>query len=244
VRGPDPAHERNPESSGPAPVSAGDVLGPTRLVLVRHGEAVCNVRGVIGGRKGCTGLTSLGRAQVGALAARLGRTRELAGTAALYASVLPRALETAAILRPVLEAGTGGADLEPRERCDLCELHPGEADALTWAQYAERFGTPDWDLDPTVPIAPGGESWTGFVARAAGALEAVVRGHPGGLVVVACHAGVIEASMLALLPIDATVARRRMRPDHAGITEWEFDGGWWLLRRFNDVTPLDAAQQA
>ena len=29
----------------------------TRIVLVRHGEAVCNVNGVVGGARGCTGLT-------------------------------------------------------------------------------------------------------------------------------------------------------------------------------------------
>ena len=33
----------------------------TRIVLVRHGEAVCNVSGVVGGARGCTGLTELGR---------------------------------------------------------------------------------------------------------------------------------------------------------------------------------------
>ncbi|HEV3367660.1 MAG TPA: histidine phosphatase family protein, partial [Acidimicrobiales bacterium] len=74
----------------------------TRLVLVRHGEAVCNVSGVCGGPIGCGGLTGLGRKQVGALRDRLMITGELAGTGALYASVLPRAIETAELVAPAL----------------------------------------------------------------------------------------------------------------------------------------------
>ena len=82
--------------------------------------------------------------------------------------------------------------------CGLCELHPGEADGLTWDEFAERYGEPDWDADPEPGVAPGGESWTGFVARAAGALGAPsAAGTRGELVVMVCHAGVIEASLLA-----------------------------------------------
>jgi len=79
----------------------------TRLVLVRHGEAVCNVSGVCGGRIGCQGLTDRGRAQVEALRDRLLVTGELAGTDVLYASLLPRAIETAELLAPALAPGVG-----------------------------------------------------------------------------------------------------------------------------------------
>ncbi len=49
--------------------------GSTRVVLVRHGEAVCNINGIVGGQRGCTGLTDLGRRQVTALAERLAAHR-------------------------------------------------------------------------------------------------------------------------------------------------------------------------
>ena len=65
--------------------------GATRIVLVRHGEAECNLNRVIGGVKGCTGLTALGRHQVAALADRLYESGELRQATALYSSVLPRA---------------------------------------------------------------------------------------------------------------------------------------------------------
>lgn len=212
--------------------------GATRVVLVRHGEAACNVDGLVGGRRGCTGLTALGTAQVDALAARLARTGELAGTAALYASVLPRALETARALVPALGRWRDGPPLDVVADCGLCELHPGEADGLRWEEFAARFGAPDWDEDPARPLAPGGESWLAFVDRASGAVERVAAAHPGALVVVACHAGVVEATMLRFLGIPT--ARLKLRTGHASLTEWERDpgSGRWRLLRYNDATPV------
>ena len=68
------------------------------------------------------------------LADRLAETGELAGTDVLYASVLPRAIETARLLAPALAGrdadGGDRAALEPVNECGLCELHPGEADGL------------------------------------------------------------------------------------------------------------------
>jgi probable phosphoglycerate mutase len=213
--------------------------GATRLVLIRHGEAVCNVTGVCGGRLGCTGLTDRGRAQVLLLRDRLARTGELVGADALYASVLPRAIETAELLAPALGGADDGSGKPPEltTECGLCELHPGEADALTWEEYAHRFGTLDWDVDPAQPIAPGGESWTGFVNRAAGTLEGLVDAHPGQLVVVACHAGVIEASLLALMPVvgGREGARLQLRTQHASMTTWEAGDGRWRLLGYNDA---------
>jgi broad specificity phosphatase PhoE len=215
----------------------------TRLVLIRHGEAVCNVSGVCGGPVGCQGLTEKGRSQVGALRRRLEVTEELAGTDALYASVLPRAIETAELLAPALADAAGGPGRargtvpELVTRCDLCELHPGDADGLSWSEFTDRFGLLDWDADPGQSIAPGGESWTGFVNRVADALDTVSARHPGQLVVVACHAGVIEASLLAKLPIAGGLsgARLQLRTEHASMTTWEVEGDRWRLLGYNDT---------
>ena len=215
-----------PAESGPA---------ATRLVLVRHGEAVCDTSGVCGGPLGCSGLTEAGVAQVTRLAERLAASAELTGAAALYASVLPRALETAEIIRPAL-AGPGRAVPPVRAECSLCELHPGEADGLTWEEFAARFDEPDWDRSPDTPLAPGAESWTSFVARASAALEGIAACHPGELVVVATHAGVIEASVLAFLPVAGGLegARLGLRTRHASLTTWEVEGGRWRLLGYND----------
>jgi probable phosphoglycerate mutase len=224
--------------------------GATRIVLVRHGEAVCNVSGVCGGVIGCTGLTDLGRRQVSLLRDRLALTGELAGADALYASILPRAVETAELLAPALVAADAVGDRSKPPRpvleCGLCELHPGEADGLSWAQFSERFGTLDWDADPHQPIAPGGESWTGFVNRVAGALDSLAAGHPGQLVVVACHAGVIEASLLAKVPVAGGLdgARLQLGTRHASLTSWEVGAGRWRLLGYNDASHLSVVESA
>ncbi len=230
--------------SGVATVPPPSSHTATRLILIRHGEAACNVWGVCGGPKGCTGLTSHGIRQVEALRNRLLVTGELAGADVLYSSVLPRAIETAEIVAPALapRETEGPAGPVPRVEldCGLCELHPGEADGLTWEEFTRQFGDPDWDVDPDRVIAPGGESWTGFVARVAETLEAVVARHPGSLVVAACHAGVIEAAMLAMLPVAGgwEGARLQLRTHHSSITGWEIDHGRWRLLGFNDAGHL------
>lgn len=213
------------------------------MVLVRHGEAACNVAGVVGGVAGCSGLTDLGRDQVQALRRRLAVTGELAGATALYASMLPRAQETASILAPTI----GSGQLPVHARCSLCELHPGRSDGLTWAAAIEQFGEPNWDTDPSIPLAPEGESWSGFVERASAGVADVAEAHPGQLVVVACHAGVIEATMLAWLAVGRS--RLQLHTTHASITEWEHAQGRWRLLRYNDAAHLLAqgagsAQQA
>jgi len=60
--------------------------------------------------------------------------------------------------------------------------------------------------------------------------------HPGRLVVVACHAGVVEASLLAKLPVVGgnQGARMKLRTQHASLTTWEVDGTAWKLIGYND----------
>ncbi|HXQ75227.1 MAG TPA: histidine phosphatase family protein [Acidimicrobiales bacterium] len=204
----------------------------TRIVLVRHGEALCNVTGVVGGRTGCTGLSPAGVREAEALRARLVGSGELAAAAAVYASVLPRALETAAIAAP----GLRGMEAVPD--CELCELHPGDADGLTWVEFADRYGGPDWDRHPDAVLAPGGESWTGFVRRVSTVLTATAARHRGELVVIFCHGGVVEASMEAFFPVAPGRGRLRLRTAHTSLTEWELGPDGWLLLRYNDAAHL------
>jgi probable phosphoglycerate mutase len=183
--------------------------------------------------------------QAEALRRRLSESGELAGAEALYSSVLARARQTA----EVIALSVGGGRLQLVEDCGLCELHPGEADGLVWEQFLDRYEAPDWDRDPDTVIAPGGESWSGFVDRAAAALSEVAERHPGATVVVVCHAGVIEAAMLRFLPVGGRL-RLGLRTSHVSLTEFERqvvrsepDGGGedqtrWRLLRYNDAAHL------
>jgi probable phosphoglycerate mutase len=152
---------------------------------------------------------------------------------AIYTSVLPRAIETAALL------GVGLPPLVAFEDCDLCELHPGDADALTWQEMVERFGAPDWDKDPGQPFAPGGESWLDFYERCVNVLERIAARHPGELVVLVVHGGVIEQAM-KLVQGCAPGDRLRLRTENASMTEIEFGKKKRQLLRYNDRVPLPA----
>jgi probable phosphoglycerate mutase len=207
----------------------------TRLVLVRHGEADCNVAKRFGGPLGCTGLSDQGRRQAGLLRDRLRRTGELADATRLYASTLPRAIETAEILDQAL-----GLGVETDER--LCELHPGEADNMTFDDYLSSdlyaAGSARWRDDPSVPTAPGGESWTGFMHRVLDGIVDLSTRHEGETIVVACHGGVIDTSMLQLLQMDTGYVPARFVTDNTSLTEWTRRGERWRLVRYNDAAHL------
>ncbi|MGH9164747.1 MAG: histidine phosphatase family protein [Acidimicrobiales bacterium] len=206
---------------------------PTRLVLVRHGESLATVNEVVGGHQGCTGLSDLGRRQAAALRDRLARTGELAGAAVLVTSVLPRAIETADIIAPAL----GG--LAVKQDCDVCEIHPGEGDALSWVEFSARYGQGQ-PRSRFEPMAPGAESWAVFMARTGRALLALAEEHAGRTAVVVCHGGVVEGSFASFgnLPIQRAFG---LATENTSITEWELRPGrdlWWLVR-FNDAAHLE-----
>jgi probable phosphoglycerate mutase len=213
----------------------------TRIVLVRHGESRAQELGILGGHDGCQGLSELGRRQVSLLRDRLRDTGELTGASVLYASLMPRAIETAEIIATAI----GG--LEVRVECDFCEGHPGDADGLTWQEVDERYpGGSDWDADSR--RAPGWETWREMGDRVASALATLVERHPGETVVVACHGGVVVQSMLYFLSLDlAGDGRAWIAPDNASITEWRFAQNPYekstlpvQLVRFNDRAHLGA----
>ena len=204
-----------------------------RLILVRHGDAHAGFHGVIGGAKGCTGLTPLGRSQAEALRDHLavsGRVR----ADVLLASVLPRAVETASIIAPGLGLELAG------QHCDLCEVHTGDADGLTWTEHAARYGSFDMEAEPDRVFAPAGESWNSFHERVKRMLQRVAGEYEGRTVVAVCHAGVIMASMRILFGIPHSGTGARLQPTNTGLTEWEHDPTLdrWTLHSFNEAGHL------
>jgi broad specificity phosphatase PhoE len=210
----------------------------TRLLLVRHGESVAQTDGFIGGHASCTGLSDRGRRQVELLRDRLMRNGGLR-VDALYASEMQRAIETAAILSPAV------GEIEAVQECDFCEMHPGEVDGLTWDVFNARYRGPDWTWDAHAPVAPGGDSWASLLERATNALDRVIEKHRGGTVMVACHGGIVRASLFHFfdLPLDSGEISE---VTNSSVTEWRFpdedayDGSRrWVLHRFNDHAHLE-----
>jgi probable phosphoglycerate mutase len=206
----------------------------TRLMLIRHGESYANSDGLAGGPIGDGGLTPLGVRQAEALAKRLVASKELMKATAFYTSALPRAIETGEVLRPGLPK-----DLAPVVDAAFNEISVGEGDGLAWAEYVERYGAPDWDLDPDALTAPGGESLLGFYERCREAIERTVARHPKELVVIVCHGGFIEQAMKIYQGVGPEV-RLRPRIENCSMTEIEFRDEWRRLLRYNDRAPLPA----
>ncbi|MAT06346.1 MAG: phosphoglycerate kinase [Acidimicrobiaceae bacterium] len=205
---------------------------PTRIVLVRHGESKVTVDRVVGGPRTCSGLSELGVRQAERLRDRLERTGEITATA-LVSSAYPRARETAEIIAPVL-----GRDVQVID--GFGEHDPGpDCDGLTFQEFIDRHGMPDWEADPYAVTFPGGETVAAFHHRVGVALTELVARHEGGTIVVVCHGGVVDA-----------VLRRALRSPMTGdfdvhtlntsLTELVLGRpGRWRLVRYNDAAHLE-----
>ena len=117
----------------------------------------------------------------------------------------PTAIETAAIVAPVL----GG--LVAIEDCELCELHTGDADGITWDEYREQYGATPMREQPHVPFAPGGESLRDFDERTRRVLGMLAERHPDDAVLMVAHGGLIDRD-LAAAPRPLDRGRRRLGP--------------------------------
>jgi probable phosphoglycerate mutase len=208
---------------------------PTRLVLIRHGESRAAIDQVVGGVRGCTGLSEVGIEQCRRLRDRLALTGELGPVDGLLASVLPRAIETAELIAPALAF----APADITKDCDLCELHPGECDGMTWDEFRQAYGDPDMANNPYTPLSPGGESLAEFHLRVGRTLTRLAAYYEGRTAVIASHGGVIYGSLVAFLGLPRFGRLAELNPDNASITEWSRPaGGRWRLVRYNDTAHL------
>jgi probable phosphoglycerate mutase len=214
---------------------------PTRLLLIRHADSQHKVEGITGGPLSCLGLTEKGRGQAACLRDRLAHDERFTSPVPLYASVVPRAVETANILAESLGAGEETVSRD----CGLCSWHiPPEWDGLPWEEVNRRFAAPGGGVFR--PFEAGAESWAGLVARVGRALYGIAQRHRDETALVVAHKETIQASLIALgalplmLPFEGSVA-------NASITEWTTEGdpyAWpsprWTLVRFNDAAHLAA----
>ncbi|HUF98814.1 MAG TPA: histidine phosphatase family protein [Ilumatobacter sp.] len=209
----------------------------TRVVLVRHGESNATVSRTIGGPRTCTGLSDLGRLQAARLADRLAATGEVAADV-LYSSGYPRAIETGEIIAPAL-----GVDLT--FETGFGEHDPGpECDGLSFIDFVDRYGAPDWEHDPYGVTFPGGESIAEFDVRVGSTLSKAVHRHRGATIVVVCHGGVIDRIFRALLRQPST-GMFELNTGNTSLTEFvHVAPGKWQLVRYNDLAHLSGLPAA
>jgi 2,3-bisphosphoglycerate-dependent phosphoglycerate mutase len=205
----------------------------TRLVLVRHGESNTTVARTIGGYRTCRGLSPLGRKQADALADRLARTGEV-GADVLVSSNFPRAIETAELLAPALH------DLPIVVDPAVGEHDPGpECDGLSFQDFLDLHGMPDWESDPFAVTFPGGETLADFHHRIGRAFHELDAAHDGKTVVVVCHGGVVDAAFRFLLHLPMS-GGFELRTVNTSLTELRrVRAGRWQLVRYNDAAHLE-----
>jgi probable phosphoglycerate mutase len=211
----------------------------TELVIARHGEAHCNVLGVVGGERGCTGLTDLGYRQATQLATRLGAEHERQPFDAFYTTPRRRVRQTA---DRTAEALGIAATVEP----ELRGLDHGHADGRPWYDIKTAFGGPPHH-DPDSPCAPGAETWNRYLRRAGSALQAVIDRHADDRILIVGHGETIEAAHSLLLDLPSDTRRNTgFVTDHACIARWQlhvnrFGRKVWMLAAHNDTAHLVVA---
>jgi broad specificity phosphatase PhoE len=181
---------------------------PTRLLLIRHAEVEVRYHRIFGGTIDMN-LSPRGHEQARLLAKFLPHRK----LDAIYASPMKRVQQT---LAPFLHDGT----LSQTILQDLHEVNFGDWTGLNWEQVAQKFNllTHEWLEHIEKGILPNGENGGQFRSRVEPCLRQIIENHPGQMVGVFCHGGVIRMilSILLELPLPRT---NMFEIEYASITE-------------------------
>lgn len=202
----------------------------TRLYLARHGATPLTAEDRFSGDEGVE-LSDEGRRQ----AALLGDRLRGEGIAAIYASPLSRAMDTARIVGAACVAG--GA--LPIAREGLREVRHGHWEGKSRVEVEERFAGEyaSWEADPFTFAPEGGESGVQVLARALPVIREIVTRHPGARVLVVSHKATIRLVLSSLLGIDARGYRDRLDQAPAALNVLDFkDPVRARLMLFNDTS--------
>ena len=212
-------------TTGPTSAS---LLGPRRLVLLRHGRTAWNLIGRAQGHTDVT-LDETGRDQAAAAAPYLAGYDPVA----LWSSDLARARETAAYV----EKATGlEAVTDPRLR----EFDVGQRSGLTVAEFGERFPEAHaaWAAGHVTGGVPGAETIDDVTARMVPALREMLASlGPGETGVVVAHGACIKVSLMALLGLPARSEEAIFVMDNCGwATIVEHHSGRLRLGSYNETS--------
>ena len=204
----------------------------TRVFLIRHGATVLTAEDRFAGAIDVE-LSDEGREQAQHLALRLS-SEEIA---AVYASPLSRAVNTARIL-----AQPHGLMVQMRE--GLREISHGHWEQMTRREVEEQFPeeAAAWDDDPFTFAPQGGETGLAVTARALPAMIEIVRAHPGEQVIVVSHKATIRLLLSSLLGFDPRRYRDNLDQNPAALNIVDFrEPTRARLTLFNDTSHYAAA---
>ncbi len=211
-----------------------------KLYLVRHGQSAGNLPGRMTGWSEHP-LTALGATQARRVAARLAPL----GPMAVYASDLPRALDTARLIAAEWEnaeppsdgrvAAAAGAAVTADRR--LREIDLGDYEGRSWDEFgADRALADAFAREPLLTTLPGGESLAMVRERVIAAFEEIVEGGQPAACLVS-HDGPIRTILNHVLQIPPQ-RHWALSTSHGGLTLLEASAGWVSVRFVNDTSHL------
>ncbi len=170
---------------------------PTRILAIRHGETAWNVDTRIQGHLNIP-LNATGHWQ----AERLGQALAAENIAAIYASDLSRAHETALYV-----SRASGIPVVPE--LGLRERGFGDFEGRTFAEI--EIALPDqaarWRKRDPAFAPTGGESLLQVQERVLATVDRLAKAHPGELIVMVGHGGVMDVLYRAATRLDLQAAR-------------------------------------
>ncbi|WP_066040227.1 histidine phosphatase family protein [Herbiconiux solani] len=204
-----------------------------RLLLIRHGQTIDNVRGELGTAIPGPGLTALGRAQAAAIPQAL----EGVPIDAIFASVMVRTQETAA----PLAAARG---LTPVVLDGLQEITAGDLEGRSDKEAVRTYLTTlfAWWTDFSARI-PGGEDGTEFYARYDRAVAAIRELHPDATVAIFSHGAAIRTwAAWSSENVDAEFSRTHGLENTGMVTLESTETGWVMVDWHEDPLGGDALE--
>jgi len=160
----------------------------TEIVIMQHGQAACDLSGIVGGERGDTGLTRDGRRQAALRAIAMGDEADKEPFVRVYSGSRPRQRETARIVAAVLAVPLHG------DQALICQRYGHELDEQPWAEVYRMLGGAPSSV-PDASVGRGGESWNKYVARLAAALKRLIALHPGQRIIVVGDIGHVDGSL-------------------------------------------------
>ncbi len=200
-----------------------------KLYLVRHGQSAGNLPGRMTGWSEHR-LTALGTIQARRVAARLAPL----GPMPVYASDLPRALETARLIAGGW-AEAGDVDVTADRR--LREIDLGDYEGRSWDEFSsDSTLAAAFAREPLQTTLPGGESLAMVRERVIAAFEEIVqRDHVAACLV--SHDGPIRTILNHVLQVPSE-RHWALSTSHGGLSLLETSAGWVSVRFVNDTSHL------